>query len=275
MKDCAILVTGGAGSIGSELVRQLAKDNRVYFFDTNETGFFDLYEELKQQGFDVYGRVGDVRNLDWADDVTETIGYPNYIFHAAALKHVTPSAWSPMEYVKTNIEGTSNVIKFAGSISKLINISTDKVIHAQNIMGATKKVAELMIRDAGHTSVRFGNVLGSRGSVIPIWQRQLEQNRPLTVTDERAKRYFMTIEEACALVISAAEVDAPGGVLILEMGEQKNILQLAKEILGKANKPSHPINMIGLRPGETLYESLMTDEEQERAVRLEDFWLIK
>lgn len=273
MENRKILITGGAGSIGSELVRQLAPKNDVFIFDSNETAFFDLHEELNQQGIKVWGKVGDVRDLESLKSIEERWGLPELIFNAAALKHVTPSAWSPREYVDTNIIGTLNVLRLAGKTARVINVSTDKVINANSIMGATKKVAEIAVKDAGHISVRFGNVMGSRGSVLPIWQRQLDQGKPLTVTDERMTRYMMTIPQACSLIIKAAEVGEPGQILILDMGDPINILELAKEILHKSGKPED-IRMIGMRPGETLDEKLMTDDEQETAQRLEDFWIL-
>jgi len=268
MRNKKILVTGGAGSIGSELVRQLAPDNEVFILDNNETALFDLLEELKNKGFDsVSGRVLDIR------DGTSG-GYCDYIFHCAALKHVTPSEWSPMEYVKTNIFGTNKAIRHAEACNaKLINISTDKVVNADSVMGSTKRVAELMVKNAGGISVRFGNVLGSRGSVIPIWQKQMDEGLPLTVTHEDMTRYFMTIPEACELVIKAAEIGKPGQTLIMDMGEPVNVLQLAKDILKKSGK-SEEIDMIGIRPGETLTEKLMSEDEEKRAVKNGKFYII-
>ena len=257
-----ILVTGGAGSIGSELVRQLVKDNDVFVLDINETAMFDLVEELG-----IKGRVGDVR------DPIVLEGQYDVICHAAALKHVTPNEQEPIEAVKTNIIGTHNVIQFAKRTgAKLINISTDKVVLGESIMGLTKKIAEKMVRNAGYTSVRFGNVLGSRGAVIPIWQKQLDENRPITVTDGRMMRYMMTIPEAVELVIEASKLPQ-GKIVILDMGEPVNVLHLAQEILGKSGKDVG-IKEIGMRPGETLTEELMTPEERARAEKIGKFYVL-
>lgn len=269
------LVLGGAGSIGSELVRQLSEEKDfVVVFDNNETALFDLVEELKQSGRDVNGHIGDVRDMASLEGCTRKFGPPDVIFNCAALKHVTPSAWNPREYVTTNILGTLNAIEHAKDHnSKLVNISTDKVVNANSMMGATKKVAEIAVRDAGYVSVRFGNVLGSRGSLIPIIQRQLNKGEPITITDERMTRYFMSIEEACSLLIKASEYDG-GTILIMDMGEKKNVLELAKEILRKAGKPDYEIKMIGMRPGETLTEELMSKDEEEIAVKDGNFWIL-
>ena len=274
MEGKLIYVTGGAGSIGNELVRQLCVKNTVALLDNNETALFDLVEELNQKGFNVFGHLGDVRDKTVFEKMEVKFGAPEVIFHASALKHVTPSAWNPEEYVTTNILGALNVIDFVGKNPiKLINISTDKVVHANSIMGATKKVAEIAVKNAGHISVRFGNVLGSRGSVIPIWQRQIENGEALTVTDDKATRYMMSIPQAVSLVIKAAEIGEPGQILILDMGEPVNVLNLALEILGKSGKDVG-VKMIGMRPGETLDEKLMTDEEMALAKKLENFWII-
>lgn len=270
-----ILCTGGAGSIGSELVRQLAENNLVYFIDNNETGFFNLHEELNQKGFDVKGHVGDIRDKNVFNRMVRLCGLPSKIFHTAALKHVTPSAWSREEYVSTNIGGTFNVLDFAEKHRiKVINISTDKVVNANSIMATTKKVAEVAVKDANQISVRFGNVLGSRGSVIEIWQKQINAGEPLTVTDENMTRYMMSISEACELVITASEIGEPGSIMVMDMGEKVNVLKLAQDILGKSGKDLG-VKMIGMRQGETLTEKLMTEEEEKTCRKVGNFWLIK
>jgi FlaA1/EpsC-like NDP-sugar epimerase len=265
-----IVCFGGAGSIGSELVRQLVVDNEVLIFDIDETRTFDLWEELERKGHDVYYRIGDVRDEVIVKKVIDTFK-PDIIFHASAYKHVSPMELYPMEAIKTNIIGAYNIINnFKG---KIVNISTDKVINANCIMGATKKVAEIMVRNAGGISVRFGNVLGSRGSVIPIWQRQVDNDEPITITDERMERYMMTIPQACELVIKASEIGKPGQILIMDMGKQVKILDLAKEIIEKSGKDIK-IKNIGIRPGETLSEKLMTEDEEARAVKIDKFYII-
>lgn len=274
IKNKRILVTGGAGSIGSELVRQLCIDNTVFVLDQNETGVVDLTEELKLAGRKVYGRVGNIKDIETVRDVFVDFE-PQYVFHAAALKHVSPAESTPLEYIKTNILGTYNVLHTAKrrGVERLVFISTDKVINASSIMGATKRVGEIMSKNWGYTAVRFGNVLGSRGSAIPIWQGQIDRGEPLTVTDERMERYFMTIPQACELVIEAAQDSTGGETLVLDMGKPVNILSLAEKILADAGS-NVGVKMIGMRPGETLSEELMTEEEERRAVKRGKFFVI-
>lgn len=275
IKNKRILVTGSAGSIGSELVRQLCIKNKVFLLDQNETGTFDLREELKHEGHWVHSRTGDIRDPLVVRDVFEDFK-PQYVFHAAALKHVTPCEEYPLEAIQTNILGTYNVMAEAKRwecLEKFVFISTDKVVHGNSIMGATKRVGEIMVRNQGKgfVAVRFGNVMGSRGSVIPLWQNQMNRGKPLTVTDERMTRYMMTIPDACELVIEAAEKGEGGECFILNMGEQVNILELAKKILGKDDG----IEIIGIRPGETLDEKLMTEEEEKKAIYNGKFYVLK
>lgn len=275
MENERILIFGAAGSIGSELYRQLVEKNQVTAFDNNETALFDLHEEHAQKGYDVRFWLGDVRDKHSVSSCYDSVR-PTVVFHAAALKHVYPNELFPEEAVNTNVKGTINVLRGAtrAGVRRLIYISTDKVINSNSVMGVTKRLGELFTKQAGYTAVRFGNVLGSRGSLIPIWERQMSKGEPLTVTDARAERYFMTIEEACALVIQAAALDAKGKVVVMEMGERKNILAFAKEILGKAGKDEANIKMIGLRQGETLSEEVMTLAERESAVRVGDFYIL-
>lgn len=266
MKDKSICITGGAGSVGSELVRQLALHNRVYILDTNETDMFDVAEELG-----TFGRVGDIRDEKVFDDILQEFGNPDVIFHCAALKHVLVNELDPIEAVKTNILGTWNVIKFAQRTgARLINISTDKVVNGESIMGLTKKISERMVKNAGFVSVRFGNVMGSRGSLLPVWERQFKSGKPLTITDDRMERYFMSIPSACELVIKAEEIGQPGQVLVMDMGQRKNIRELKNELYGV----DYPVTVIGIRPGETLSERIMTDEESRRAVKVDNFYVI-
>ncbi len=279
IKEKRILITGGAGSIGSELVRQLSKENKIFILDQNETGTFDLREELAQEGRWVHSRTGDIRDPKVIADVFEDFK-PEYVFHAAALKHVTPNEEYPIEAINTNIIGTYNVMAEAKKwecLEKFVFISTDKVIHGSSIMGATKRVAEILIKNQGKKfiAVRFGNVLGSRGSVIPLWQKQIDEGKSLTVTDERMERYMMTIPEACELVIEAAVTGEGGEVMILDMGKPVSVLELAKNILRSAGKSEDEIRIIGRRPGETLDEQLMTQEESLIAVKRGKFCIIK
>lgn len=276
IKNKRILVTGGAGSIGSELVRQLAPNNKIFILDQNETGTFDLREELKQEGYWVHSRTGDVRDKDVVSDVFEDFK-PQLVFHAAALKHVTPNEEYPEEAIRTNILGTLNVLQEAKRwecLEKFVFISTDKVINAHSIMGATKRVGEILVRNQGKgfLAVRFGNVMGSRGSVIPLWQNQINRGKPLTVTDPNMERYMMSIPEAVRLVIEAGEKGQGGEVMILDMGKPINILDLASQIVKGTNTG---IKMIGTRKGETLDEKLMTLEEEAIAVKEGNFYVIK
>jgi len=277
-KGKRILVTGGAGSIGSELVRQLALNNKVFILDQNESGTFDLREELKQEGHWVHSRTGDIRDKDVIKDVFEDFK-PQLIFHAAALKHVTPGEEYPEEMVQTNIIGTLNLVQEAKRwecVEKFVFISTDKVVNANCIMGITKLCAEGIVRRAGKqfVAVRFGNVLGSRGSVIPIWQKQMDKGKKITVTDPNMTRYMMTIPQAVELVIKAGEKGKDGEVFILDMGKQVNILELAHSILEKAGKKKE-VEIIGMRPGETLDEKLMTADEERIATKIDNFYVIR
>lgn len=272
-----ILITGSGGSIGSELFRQLAEaGNSVLAFDNNETAVFDLYEEYKQKGFDVHYRLGDVRDESVVEETFRTF-QPEVVFHAAALKHVTPSEAYPRETVRTNVLGTLNVIGFAKKygVQRLVYVSTDKVLNYNGVMGITKRLGEVITRNAGYVAVRFGNVMRSRGSVLEIWERQLFKNEPLTITDERMERFMMSIPQACQLLIKASQIGNAGEVLVMDMGEPIKIVDLAKEFLMKHNKPDHPIKVIGIRPGEELSERLMSEDEQKIAVRDGDFIIIK
>lgn len=278
IKGKRIIVFGGAGSIGSELVRQLAPHNKVFIFDQNETATFDLRTEMKDLGYWVHSRTGDVRDITAVKDVFEDFK-PQYVFQCAALKHVTPNEEYPLEAIQTNILGTYNVMSEAKRwecLEKMVFISTDKVVNAHCIMGITKLCAEGLIRRGGKqfVAVRFGNVLGSRGSVIPIWQRQMDVGKKLTVTDERMTRYMMTIPEAVKLVIEAGEKGKDGEVWILEMGKQINVLELALDVLQKAGKKPE-VDLIGIREGETLDEKLMTIDEELKAIKRDNFYIIR
>lgn len=272
-----ILITGGSGSIGSEIVRQLAPKNRIFILDINETAFFDLMNEEKAKGYWVHGRVGDVRDEKTLEDVFSDFR-PDVVFHAAALKHVTPNEQYPIEAINTNIIGTYNVIKYAKKyeVKKFVFISTDKAVQSSSIMGATKRVSEIIVRNQGKgfIVVRFGNVLGSRGSVIPIWQKQIDKKEAITVTHPEMTRYMMTIEEAVNLVIKAAEMGKGGEIICLDMGQKVKILDLAKEILEKA-RIDLPIKITGLRPGEQMTEKLMFEEEEKLAVKEGEFYVIR
>ncbi len=279
MKNKRILITGAAGTIGAELVRQLVPNNKIFLLDNNETGVFDQIEEYKQMGLWCHGRVGDIRNEKTIEDVFSDFK-PQIVFHAAAYKHVTPGEWYPREYVDTNIIGTLNIIEYAKKwecLEKFVFISTDKAVQSSSIMGATKRVAEIICRNQGKgfIVVRFGNVLGSRGSVIPLWQKQIDEGKRIKVTDANMTRYMMTIQAAVDLVIQAAELGAGGEIFILPMGKKINILELAQNVLLQAGKNPNEIEFIGVRPGEQMTESLMTLEEEKVATTIGKFIVIK
>ena len=264
LKNKRVLITGASGSIGSELTRQLCTKNKVLGVDYNETGIWDLKEELEIEVIP-----GDIRDEKVLEEAFKF--KPQYVFHAAALKHVTPLEIRPKDAVDTNIYPTLNLIRLCQlRNAKLIYISTDKAVNPSCIMGASKLFGEIATRNAGYIAVRFGNVMNSRGSVIPIWQKQLNQKRPLTVTDARMERFMMTIEEAVELVIKAAEEGKPGDLLVLDMGKQVKIIDIAKKILEESRGK---IKIIGARPGEKLTERLLTEDEEKRAIKKDKFWI--
>lgn len=272
-----IMVSGFAGSIGSELFRQLAPYNELYGLDIDETRMFDLLEELKLKGHKVSGRVGDIKAHSTVEDAVSSF-MPDLIFNCAARKHVTPMEWNPMEAVQTNVIGTYNLLKYSKKygVKKFVNISTDKASVPNCVMGATKRVAELMVKNAGEVSVRFGNVLNSRGSLLPFWQGQIDRGEPITVTDVRMERYMMSTTEACSLVIKAAEIGEPGDIILLDMGKPVKIMDLAHKIVAELKKDGRevPIEIIGMRKGEVLKERLMSEEEEKMAVKKEQFHII-
>ena len=274
MKNKRILITGGAGSIGSELARQLSPNNKIWLLDINETGVYQVREQIREKGHWIYSRTGDVRNKETLRDLFGDFK-PQVVFHAAALKNVTPGEEYPQETIDTNVQGTANLIAEAKKwecMEKFVFISTDKVVNAHCIMGMTKKLAEGLVTKAGFqfVAVRFGNVLGSSGSVLEIWDRQVRNGDPITITDPRMERYMMTIPQACELVIKAGEDGKGGEIYILDMGEKVNILELAMQY-----HPYHPQDIIGIRSGETLSEELMTQEEESRAIKKGKFYILK
>lgn len=270
-----VLVVGGAGSIGSEIVRQLAPQNAIYILDINESGIFELVDEI---GKNVTGRVGDIRDAKTVQDVFQDFK-PQVVFNAAAYKHVPLMEYTPEEAIKTNVLGHHNLVHVAKTwecVEKFVFISTDKVVNSKSVMGATKKLGEVLTLNSGKgfIVVRFGNVLDSRGSLLKIWQRQMDKGEPLTVTDERMSRYMMTIPEASDLVIEAARRGEGGEIFVLDMGKRVNIKEFAYDILQKAGKEPN-IKITGMRPGETLSEELMTQEEWARAAREDKFYVIR
>ena len=274
IRNKRILIAGFSGSIGEELTRQLCKNNKVFGIDLDETRSFDLVQDL--QDFWVKYRVGDIRNKDTVGDVFSDFK-PQIVINAAAYKHVSPMEHYPREAVETNILGNLNLLEESikwECLEKYIFISTDKVVNASSIMGATKKVSEIIVKNQGGIVVRFGNVLGSRGSVIPIWQRQADKGEPLIITDSRMERFFMTIEEACGLVVEAIKIGQGGEIIILDMKQPINIKNLAEAIIERSGRDLG-LKEIGIRPGEQLKEELMTTEERQRAIKQGKFWVIK
>ncbi|PWL23465.1 MAG: polysaccharide biosynthesis protein [Fluviicola sp. XM-24bin1] len=268
-----ILVTGAAGSIGSGMVRQIAafEPSKLILLDQAESPLYDLQnalrDEFQQLTFEVV--IGDIRSADRMENVFRTY-QPHYVFHAAAYKHVPLMEDNPSEAVLTNVLGTKNLVDLAVKykVFKFVMISTDKAVNPTNVMGASKRIAEIYAQNTeGETrfiTTRFGNVLGSNGSVIPLFQRQLDQGGPLTVTDERITRYFMTIPEACQLVLEAGTMGEGGEIFVFDMGESVKIIDLAKKMIqlsGLTLGKDIEIKITGLRPGEKLYEELLAKEE--------------
>lgn len=278
LKDQTVLVTGGGGSIGSELCRQIAryKPKRIVVFDIYENNAYMLKNQLfshYHDSLEVHIRIGSVRDEVRLREVFDEF-HPTVVFHAAAHKHVPLMEDSPKEAVKNNIFGTYNVAKTAieYKVKRFVSISTDKAVNPTNVMGATKRVTEMIIqhlqRQCGGSTVfaavRFGNVLGSSGSVIPIFSEQIKEGGPVTVTHPDITRYFMTIPEASQLVAQAGGLAEGGEIFVLDMGEPVKILTLAENLIRLSGyKPYSEIGIefSGLRPGEKLYEELVLEEE--------------
>ena len=271
-----VLVTGGAGSIGSEICRQVLADGckKLIILDFNENGLFDINNELSK----TYSReryeliLGSVRDPNRLEDVFSKFK-PEVVFHAAAHKHVPMMEWNPLEAIKNNVFGTLNVAKAADkhNVKKFILISTDKAVNPPNIMGASKRIAELCLQmmdansETEYAAVRFGNVLGSNGSVVPFFKNQIANGGPVTVTHPDIKRYFMTIPEAVQLVLQAGAMANGGEIFVLDMGEPVKIVDLARTLIQLSGfEPDTDIMIIftGLRPGEKLFEEINLSEEE-------------
>lgn len=273
-KDKVILVTGAAGSIGSEISRQLMRYpvKKLIMLDQAESALYDLQQTTKkycQESCDFI--MGDVRNQERMELVLKVF-QPDIIFHAAAYKHVPLMEDNPYESVQTNVKGTKIMADLAVKygVEKFVMVSTDKAVNPTNVMGATKRLAELYVCHLNKISstnfivTRFGNVLGSNGSVIPIFKRQIEEGGPITVTHPDITRYFMTIPEACQLVLEAGAMGNGGEVFVFDMGESVKIFDLAKKIIrlsGLKYPDDIDIKIVGLRPGEKIYEELLANNE--------------
>ena len=277
-----VMVTGGGGSIGSEICRQIMrfKPKLLIIFEIYENCAYELEYELRQK----YGRdcavvtlIGSIRDRKRLDEVFD-LYHPQVVFHAAAHKHVPLMELSPAEAIKNNVLGTRNLLEAASShgVDRLVQLSTDKAVNPTNVMGATKRITEMLIQYYGeHTSmkcmaVRFGNVLGSHGSVIPLMEAQIRKGGPVTVTHPDITRYFMTIPEAAQLVLQAGGIARSGSISVLDMGEPVRIMDLAQKLIrayGYEPNVDMPIKIIGLRPGEKLYEELLMDSERDKMTR--------
>ena len=283
-----ILITGAAGSIGSEIVRKLCGFNfkKLVLIDNAESPLYDIQQELIQSSvanFEVI--VTDVRNIKRIDHIFNE-HKPEIIFHAAAYKHVPLMENNPYEAVSVNVGGAITIADLAvkHGIHKFVMVSTDKAVNPTNVMGATKRIAELYInclKNKGKTKfiiTRFGNVLGSNGSVIPLFKKQIESGGPLTVTHKEITRYFMTIPEACSLVIEAAAMGNGGEIFVFDMGKSVKIFDLAINMitLSGLNYPEDiDIKIIGLRPGEKIYEELLADGENVKPTYHEKIMIAK
>ena len=282
LHDKVVLVTGGGGSIGSELCRQIIRyrPRQLLIFDIYENCAYELEMELRNK----YGRdlpivtlIGSIRDKRRLDEVFETYR-PSVVFHAAAHKHVPLMEVSPAEAVKNNVFGTKNLLTSAAEhgVERFVQLSTDKAVNPTNVMGCTKRICEMLIQTFAQNTtmkcmaVRFGNVLGSHGSVIPLFEEQIKQGGPVTITHPDIVRYFMTITEAAQLVLQAGALAKSGSIYVLDMGKPVRIMDLATRLIrfyGYEPNVDIDIKITGLRPGEKLYEELMLDSEQDKMIK--------
>lgn len=278
-----VLVTGGGGSIGSEICRQLipAKPRQIVIFDIYENTAYELLRELEAdaevEGIGLCVEIGSIRDPRRLETLFGAYR-PDIVFHAAAHKHVPLMEHNPREAVLNNIVGTRNVVERAceDGVGSFVFISTDKAVNPTSVMGATKRVGEMLVQACSRASstsfsaVRFGNVLGSHGSVLPLFERQLAQGGPITVTHRDIERFFMTIPEAARLVVTAGAIAEGGEIFILDMGSPVRIYDLAERFIKMHGFEPHEdikIEIVGLRPGEKLYEELFMDGERSRSTR--------
>ncbi|WP_045234665.1 polysaccharide biosynthesis protein [Deinococcus pimensis] len=274
IRDRRVLVTGAGGSIGSEIVRQVARysPSRIVLLGRGENSIFSIQHELAREWPEIeqVALIGDVRDAPRLDAVFAE-QRPDVVFHAAAHKHVPLMEVSPTEAVLNNIVGTANVTQMClrYHVRRFVNISTDKAVNPTSVMGASKRLAEMVIsgaarqtsQDQAFVSVRFGNVLGSRGSVIPTFMEQIRAGGPVTVTHPEMRRYFMTIPEAARLVLQAGGLGENGRVYLLNMGEPVKIVDLAQDVIRLSGAQNIDVVYTGTRPGEKLYEELLTTSE--------------
>lgn len=279
-----VLITGAGGSIGTELVRQVFKTHpkTLILFDIYENGVYDIQQELVRKmraknitDINLVTLIGSTYNEFRVESIMKKYR-PDYVYHAAAYKHVPLMEDSPAEAIRTNVIGTYNVAKFADKygVKKMVLVSTDKAVRPTNVMGATKRFAETIIqyfseksKNTSYSAVRFGNVLGSNGSVVPLFKKQIEAGGPVTITHKDIIRYFMTIPEAVSLILESSIFAEGGEIFILDMGEPVRIVTLAEKMIRQAgHTPYDDIKIIetGLRPGEKLYEELLLDKSRQR-----------
>lgn len=288
LADKVVLVTGGAGSIGSELVRQIGMVScKLIVLDQAESALYDIQQELRDSSCfnDFKFIVGDVRDKDFMEVVFQKYR-PQMVFHAAAYKHVPLMEANPYEAVWTNVFGSYNIALLADKyqVEKFVMVSTDKAVNPTNVMGATKRVAEIAVSAVNQISntafivTRFGNVLGSNGSVIPLFEKQIDKGGPITITHPDITRFFMTIPEACQLVQEAGIMGNGGEIYVFDMGESVKIMDLAKQMirLKGLNYPEDiDIKIVGLRPGEKIYEELLANNENTEHTHHEKIMIAK
>ena len=274
LKNQIVLVSGAAGSIGSGIVKQLVLYNPklVILLDQAESALYDLEQDLifNYPGFNFSIVVGDICNYKRMERLYDYFK-PDYVFHAAAYKHVPLMEDNPSEAIYTNVLGTKNLVDLSigYEVKKFVMISTDKAVNPTNVMGASKRIAEIYAQSnklskTKFITTRFGNVLGSNGSVIPLFKKQIEQGGPITITDKRVTRFFMTIPEACQLVLEACTMGNGGEIFVFDMGESVKIIDLARKMIklsGLVEGKDIEIKVTGLRPGEKLYEELLAKDE--------------
>lgn len=287
--DKTILVTGAGGSIGSEICRQVSKFNpkRLILLGHGENSIYLIHQELKNlysDKIEIVPIIADVQDRKHIFELMEQYR-PEIVYHAAAHKHVPLMEANPTEAIKNNVYGTKNVAEAAkaAKVKSFVMISTDKAVNPPNIMGATKRLAEMIVtslNEEGHTKfavVRFGNVLGSRGSVVPLFKKQIAKGGPVTVTDLRMTRFFMTIPEASRLVIQAGTLSKGGELFILDMGKPVKIVDLARKMIKLSGYSENEIEIVesGMRPGEKLYEELLVSSEKQQEQVYEKIFLGK
>lgn len=287
INDKVVLVSGAAGTIGSELCKQILKfdPSKIILFDYNENDLYFLELELKEKFpyIKLQTVIGDIKDIGLLKNVF-SLSKPDIVFHSAAHKHVPLMEDNPIAAVKNNIVGTRNLMYAAEhyKVENFVMISTDKAVNPTSIMGASKRIAEMMLQAKASRArtkfmaVRFGNVIGSSGSVVPIFKKQIEEYGPVTVTHPEVKRYFMTASEAAQLVIQAGAIGAGGEIFVLDMGEQIKIIDLARNLItlsGLEPDVDIEIKFIGLRPGEKMHEETFLDIEHDRATKYDKIYV--